>query len=168
MTFRLRQSDSLRSRVNRVRTGINPYAGGDRGIVSRSRQFTVDQPALNIGAAPRRIGGDGDPGMRSVRPTDDSSVSCRDSLATRERAHSKFLRPRLYAVDSSLSFFSFFFFLFLFLSFSPFFFCRSFTRTRSRPRRSHACDALLRHRLPEPAARVLRLWRFRGSVEDPG
>lgn len=34
----------------------------------------------------RRAGGDGDPGgMRFARPTGDSSVSCRDSLATRER-----------------------------------------------------------------------------------
>jgi len=125
------------------------YVGDDRGIVpvSGSRQFTVDQPALNIGAASRRVGGDGDPGgMRSVRPTDDSSVPCRDSLATRELAPSSFgLGCTLLTLPFSSSPFSLFFLLYLSL-FYPFFSCRSFTRTRSYPRRSRACDASLRYR----------------------
>lgn len=47
----------------------------------------VDQPALNVGAAARRVGGDGNPGgMRSARPANDSSVPCRDSDSRRGSA----------------------------------------------------------------------------------
>lgn len=110
--------------------------------------------------------------MRSVRPTDDSSVSCRDSLATRE---SSLQVPSASAVRCWLSPFLPLLFLFslsfsLSLYLSVFAFCRSFTRTKSRSRRSRACDAslfaLLRYCFPEPAACVLRLWRSRGSAAE--
>lgn len=126
--------------------------GRQSGVSSRrSRQFSVDQPALNIGVALRRISRWGWRSWRhEVRAPHGRPVSIVPRLPRDERVRSKFLRPRLYAADSSLPFFSFFsffslslFFFPLCLSLSPFSFCRSFTRTRSHPRRSPACDASL-------------------------
>lgn len=65
------------------RTGP-PVSGSwrrSRRLINRP-WMSGDRFALRL----RRVGGDGDPGgMRFARPTGDSSVSCRDSLATRER-----------------------------------------------------------------------------------
>lgn len=86
--------------------------GSFQSFHDRGNSLLIIEPALNIGVAPCRVGGDGDPGgMRSVRPTDDSSVPCRDSLATRE------LAPSSFGLGCTLWLFPFLPLPFLFLSF---------------------------------------------------
>lgn len=153
--------------IRSTRTINQPLRGrDDRGIVTVHR--------WSSGSVYRRRAVSDRWGWRSwrheVRAPHGRLVSIVPRLPRDERARSKFLRPRLFAVDS-LPFPSSPFSLFSFslpLSFIPFSFCRSFTK--SRPRRTRACEAslaLLRYRSPEPAACV-RLWRFRGSAAYPG
>lgn len=70
-----------------------PSSSGCRDPRSNALGSSINSALMNVGAAHCHavvvvvVGGDGNPGgMRSARPTGDSSVSCRDSLTTSESA----------------------------------------------------------------------------------
>lgn len=138
---------------------INPYAGDDRGIVTVHRWSSG--PAYRRSAASDRWG------WRSwrheVRAPHGRLVSIVPRLPRDERARSKFLRSRLFAVDSlpfpSSPFSLFSFSLFL----TPFSFCRSHLQDRARGVRARAKPPPLRSGIV-PRSRP-RVWDF-GDLGD--